>query len=137
MSRVFLVDRSRGVLVVKKGAIVTKNIKFNGKVVTGMYCSFFGDIEAEEVYLAKGCAVGGTVRCEKAVIGAESEFNSIIADYVLILKGCKGRKVYSEGDVRILGGCEIGEIYAGRNLLIEGNSKIEKMEARKILAFQY
>ncbi len=133
----FAVDPRRGVLVIRRGAVVTRNLKFDGKIIAGMNSNFFGDLEAEEVYLARGCAVGGVIRCDKVVVGAKSEFNTIVAtDSVFVLKKCRGRRIFSEGDVKILGGCRIDEVYAAGNLFIEGNSKIEKMEARKILAYQ-
>jgi predicted acyltransferase (DUF342 family) len=128
------VDRERGLLIVKKDAIITKHIKFDGKIIAGINSSFWGNIEGNEVYLAKGCSVGGKIKCKRAVVGAHTNFNSIEAEEVIVLKKCRGGSIRAEGDVRIIGECIIGEVVAGR-ILIEGSAKIERMEARKILAF--
>lgn len=129
------VDRKNNVLVVKPWSVVTKNIKFDGVVTAGINCSFLGSIEAKAVILARGCVVGKTIVAEEVVLGACSQFDEIKAWNVFLMRGCRGRKVAAEGDVKVAKNCVVDEISAGNRLLIEGNSKIGKMEARKIVAY--
>jgi len=129
-----LVDKDRKILVVRRGSVLTKNVRFDGTIVAGISCSFLGNVEGYEVKLSKHCTVGGIVRCTRAIVGACSEFNVIEAEDVILLRGCRGKRIYATGDVKVASNCIIGEIYAGRNLVIEGNSKIGKMEARRIVA---
>ncbi len=129
------VDRKNNVLVVKPWSVVTKNIRFDGTVAAGINCSFLGSIEAKTVILAKGCVVGGKIVAEEVVLGAYSQFGEIKAWDVFLLRGCRGRKVTASGDVKVAKNCIVGEISAGSRLLIEGNSKIGRMEARKIVAY--
>lgn len=129
------IDRKNMVLSVKSGSVITKNLKFDGTVVAGIDCSFLGNIVAKEVNLGRGCVIGGVIRAEEVTVGAYSSFNEIEAEDVVVLVGCRGNRITAKGDVRIAKDCEIGEIKAGNRLLIEGNSKIEKMEARKIIAY--
>ena len=128
-----LVDKKKQILVVRRGSVLTRNLKFDGTVVSGMNCSFLGNIEAREVKLIRNCVVGGTIKCTRAIVGANSEFNVIEAEDVIVMSGCRGKRILASGDVRVGSNCSIGEILADR-ILVEGNSKIEKMEARKILA---
>ncbi len=127
------VDKERGILVVRKGSVVTKNLKFDGRVIAGMNCSFLGSIEAEEIRLSRGCVVAGYMKCRRAVIGARSEFNVIQAEDVIVLRGCKGGSIFASGEVRVASKCSLDEVRAGR-ILIEGDSRIGKMDARKIIA---
>jgi len=133
---ILLVDKSKNVLIVKKNSTITKNIRFSGKVIAGINCCFLGGIECDELYLSKGCEVCGEIRCERVVVGAYTRFNTIKAVDVLVLRGCIGNAILADGDVRIMGECVIKEVSAGSNLLIEGNSKIGKMQARRILAYE-
>lgn len=127
------VDRKSGILRVKSGSVITNNIRFDGIVVAGIDCSFLGSIEAKEVRLGKGCTVAGLINAEEVTVGAYVEFNEIIAENVVVMVGCRGKRILAR-DVRISRGCKIDEVKAEKNLLIEGNSKIGKMEARKITA---
>ncbi len=129
------VDRKNNVLVVKPWSVVTKNIKFDGTVTAGINCSFLGSIEAKTVVLAKGCVVGRRIVAEEVVLGAYSQFDEIKAWSVFLMRGCRGKKVAAKGDVKVARNCIVDEILAGNRLLIEGNSKIGKMEARKIVAY--
>ncbi|WP_202318380.1 hypothetical protein [Archaeoglobus neptunius] len=129
------IDRKNMVLSIKSGSVITRNIRFEGTVVAGINCSFLGSIEAREVNLGRGCVVGGVIRAEEVTVGAYSEFNEIRAEDVVLLSRCRGNRIVAESDVRISRGCEVGEVVAGNRLLIEGNSKIGKMEARKIIAY--
>ncbi len=122
-------------LVVKPWSVITKNIRFDGTVVAGINCSFLGSIEAREVVLARGCVVGGKVVAEEVVLGAATQFDEIRAWKVSLMRKCRGRKIVAEGDVKVAKNCIVGEIFAGNRLLIEGNSKIGRMEARKIVAY--
>ncbi len=127
------IDKENQILVVRRGSVVTKNLKFDGTIVAGTGCVFLGSLESKFVNLAKNCSVAGVIKAEKVVVGAFSEFNIIEASEVIVLRGCRGKKIISSGDVKIAGNCFIEEVYAENNLLIEGNSKIGKMEAKKII----
>ena len=129
------VDKISKRLVVKRNSVITKNLRFDGKIVAGMNCSFLGNIEGYEVYLAKGCIVGGVIKSTRVVVGANSEFNEIYASNVLLQKKCRGKTVYAKDVVRVMDGCKIDEIVSEGLLLIEGSSKIGKMVAKKILAY--
>ena len=129
------VDKKNMVLSVRSGSVVTKNLKFDGLVVAGINCSFLGSIEAKEVNLGKGCTVGGKIIAEEVTLGAYTQFNEIEAEDVVLLAGCKGNRIVARSDVRVAKNCVVREILAGNRLLIEGNSKIGKMEARKIIAY--
>ncbi len=131
-----LINKDKNILIIKKNATITKNLRFNGKIVAGANCCFLGSIECEELYLAKGCDVCGEIICKKAVIGAFTRFNVIKAEDVLVLKGCIGNKIIAKGDVRIAGECVIKDVSTENYLLIEGNSKIGKMNARRIIAYE-
>ncbi|WP_457548978.1 hypothetical protein [Archaeoglobus sp.] len=131
----YLVDKSKGVALIKNDSVVTRHLRFSGRILAGLRVIFWGNVEAEEVYLGKGCVVMGDILCDKAVIGACTRFNRIIArDFALIQSKCMGRFVKAK-NVRIAEGCVIGEVEADENIIIDGNSKIGKLNARKILAF--
>jgi cytoskeletal protein CcmA (bactofilin family) len=129
------VDKKNMVLSVKSESVVTKNLRFDGLVVAGINCSFLGSIEAKEVNLGKGCVVGGRIKAEEVTLGAYTSFNEIYADDVVLLSGCRGNRIVANADVRVAKNCVVGEILAGNRLLIEGNSRIGKMEARRIIAY--
>ncbi len=122
-------------LIVKKDSIVQKHIKFNGKIIAGMYSNFWGNLEAIEIHLGKNCYVGGLIKCKKAIIGAYTRFNSINAEDVILLNKCKGNFV--KGNNVIVGeNSKINEIFA-ENLLLIGNSRLKRFEARKIVALKF
>jgi len=64
----FMVDRGKRLLIVKRDSVVVRHIRFEGKVVAGMYTNFWGNIEAEDVCLAKGCTVSGDIICRNAIL---------------------------------------------------------------------
>ncbi|WP_456327219.1 hypothetical protein [Archaeoglobus sp.] len=131
----YLVDKSKGVALIKNDSVVTRHLRFSGRILAGLRVIFWGNIEAEEVYLGKGCVVMGDIICDKAVIGACTRFNRIIAnDFSLIQSKCMGRYVKAK-NVQIAEGCIIGEVEADGDIIIDGNSKIGKLNARRILAF--
>lgn len=131
----YLIDRTRRVLVVKKDSIVDRHIKFDGKVIAGMYSNFWGNIEAEEVYLGKGCYVGGTIICKKAVIGPYSRFSQILADEdVIILDRCVGDYIQARGNIKIREGSSIKTVESEGYIIIDGASKLEKVSAKKVIA---
>ncbi|HIP62865.1 MAG TPA: hypothetical protein EYH04_01910, partial [Archaeoglobus profundus] len=66
----YKIDKTKKILIVKKNSVVTKHIRFDGKILAGMSSSFWGNIEAKDVYLAKGCLVRGDIICNRAIIGA-------------------------------------------------------------------
>ncbi|RLI80478.1 hypothetical protein DRP05_00465 [Archaeoglobales archaeon] len=129
----FIVDKKNNTLIVKKDSIVDKHIRFNGKIVAGMYTNFWGNVEADEVYLGKNCFVGGSIKCKKVVVGAYTKFNSIDAEEVVVLGRCKGSYIKGH-NVRIREGSVIGAVEAENFLIIEGSSKLKKMSAKKIIA---
>jgi cytoskeletal protein CcmA (bactofilin family) len=131
----YLVDKRKGVALIKNDSVVTRHLRFSGRILAGLRVIFWGNIEAEEVYLGKGCVVMGDILCDKVVIGACTRFNRIIAsDFALIQSKCMGRYVKAK-NVQIAEGCAIGEVEADENIVIDGNSKIGKLNAKKILAF--
>ncbi len=131
----YLIDKSKKVLVVKKDSIVDRHIKFDGKVIAGMYSNFWGNIEAKEVYLGKGCYVGGAIICKKAVVGPYSKFSQILADGdVVILDRCTGNYIRARGDVKIRRGSAIKIVESEGYIIIDGASKLEKVSARKVIA---
>ncbi len=130
----FKVDRSKGVLIIKKDGVVVRHLRFNGRVVAGMFTNFWGNIEADEVYLAKGCIVSGDIICRRAVIGAYTKFRSIIAEEdVFIQDKCVGYAVKAK-NVRISSGSVIGVVEADESILVDGASKLGKLNARRIIA---
>jgi|GEM_PF-407607 cytoskeletal protein CcmA (bactofilin family) len=133
--RKYMIDKSKKLLVVRKGSVVDRHLRFNGKIVAGMNTSFWGNLEAEEIYLGKGCYVGGKIVCSKIVVGAESEFTYIDSEGdVLILDGCKGGVIKSEGDVKIRENSVINVIESNGHVIFDGNSKIGKVSGKKVLA---
>ncbi|RLI73258.1 hypothetical protein DRO97_07830 [Archaeoglobales archaeon] len=129
----FVVDKKNNTLVVKKDSIVDKHIKFDGKIIVGMYTNFWGNIEADEIYLGKNCFVGGKISCRKIVVGAYTKFNSIQADEVVVLDRCKGNSIKGN-NIRIREGSIIESVEAENFLIIEGSSKLTKLSAKKIIA---
>jgi len=130
----FKVDRARGVLLIKKDSVVVRHLRFDGRVVAGMFTNFWGNIEADEVYLAKGCVVGGDIICRRAVIGAYTRFRRIFADEdVFIQDKCVGQSVKAK-NVRISSGSVIGVVEADESIVVDGASKLGKLNARRIVA---
>jgi predicted acyltransferase (DUF342 family) len=130
----YRVDRSKRLLVIKKDSVVVRHIRFDGKVIAGMFTNFWGNIEAEEVYLGKGCVVSGDIICKKAIIGAYTRFRSIIADGdVFIQDRCVGDAVRAK-NVRIGRGSVIGSVDAEGYIIVDGASKLGRLNARKIIA---
>ncbi len=129
----FKVDRNRRVLLIRRDGVVTKHLKFDGRIIAGMFTNFWGNIEADEVYLAKGCVVEGDIICRRAVIGAYTKFKSIIArEDVLIQDFCVGRFVKAK-NVRISSGSVIGVVEAEDVIEVNGNSKLGKLNAKRIV----
>jgi len=121
-------------LIIKGESIIDRHLRFNGKIVAGMYVNFWGDIEGDEVYLGKGCTVNGTIKCRKAVIGAYTRFNSIIAsDTVFVMDGCIGNSIKASGDVR-MGNARVNIVETGGDVEIDGSAKLGKLVARKVVA---
>ncbi len=129
----FIVDKGKGVTIVKNGSVVTRHLRFDGRVIAGLNVIFWGNIEAKEVYTSKGCVVMGDIVCDKAIIGACTRFNRIVAEDVLIQSRCVGGFVKAKR-VKIADGCVIKEVEADEEILIDGNSKLGKLNAKRILA---
>jgi len=130
----YRVDRSKRLLVIKKDSVVVRHIRFDGKIIAGMFTNFWGNIEAEEVYLGKGCVVSGDIICKKAIIGAYTRFKSIIAEgEVFIQCKCIGEEVRAK-NVRIGRGSVICSVDAEGYIIVDGASKLGRLNARKIIA---
>ncbi len=130
----FKIDRSKNILLIKKDGVVVRHLRFDGRVVAGMFTNFWGNIEANEVYLAKGCVVSGNIICRRAVIGAYTRFKSIIAqEDVFIQDRCVGYSVKAK-NVRIASGSVIGVVEADESIIVDGASKLGRLNARRIVA---
>lgn len=131
----FVVDRSKNLLVVRRDSVVDRHLKFDGKIIAGMFSCFWGNLEAKEISLGKGCYVRGVISCQKIVVGSNSEFNNIRSSGdVLVQNRCKGGSIRSGSDVRIREGSVIRSVEAEGNLIVDGDSKIESISAKKVVA---
>ncbi len=129
----FKVDRAKKVLLIRRDGVVTRHLRFEGRVIAGMFTNFWGNVEADEVYLAKGCVVEGDIICRRAVVGAYTKFKSIIAsEDVLIQDFCVGRFVKAK-NVRISSGSVIGVVEAEEVIEVNGTSKLGKLNAKRIV----
>ena len=132
----FKVDRERRILLIRKDGVVVRHLRFDGRVVAGMFTNFWGNIEADEVYLAKGCVVSGDIICRRAVIGAYTRFNRIFAEEdVFIQDKCVGHSVKAK-NIRIASGSIIGVVEAEESIVVDGASKLGKLNARRIVAME-
>ncbi|RLI88850.1 MAG: hypothetical protein DRO98_02310 [Archaeoglobales archaeon] len=130
----YMISPDRKKLIIKNDSIVDKHLRFDGEVIAGMYTSFWGNIEADEVYLGKGCTVNGTIRCKKAVIGAYTRFNEVIATGdVIIMDGCVGNVIKASGDVKI-GNAVVSVVETDGFVMIDGAAKLGRLVARKVVA---
>ena len=126
---------ARNGVIVRNDAIVDRNLRVKGKVISGIYSNFWGDVVAEEVYIGNMSVVRGRIICKKAVIGSGTKFNEIEAEESVILLGkCRGNRVYAGKSVKITEGCEVGEIVSQGLIIIDGSSKLNRIEGRKIIA---
>jgi len=133
---VYKVDKAKKILIVKRNSVVTKHIRFDGKIVAGMFSSFWGNIEAEDVYLAKGCLVRGDIICNRAVIGAYTVFKRIVADDgVLVQNKCIGHEIKAK-NVKITRGAVINIVQAEDVIIVDSISKLRRVNARKIIAIE-
>ncbi len=133
----YVVDKNRGIALIKNDSVVTRHLRFSGRILAGLRVIFWGNVEASEVYLGKGCTVMGDVICDKAVIGANTKFNRIIArDFAFIQARCLGKAVKAK-NVQIAEGCVIGSVDAEDTVFIDGNSKIGRLKGRRILALNF
>ncbi len=126
-------DRNRGIVVVKRGGVVVKNLRFDGKLIAGAGSSFLGNVEVKEAYFGKGCLINGVVKAEKVVVGARTKFNRIICREVLILNGCTGKEIVAEENVRI-GNSRIDVVRAKGTVIVDGSAKLGKLAAGKVIA---
>jgi len=133
---VYKVDKAKKILIIKRNSVVTKHIRFDGKIVAGMFSSFWGNIEAEDVYLAKGCLVRGDIICNRAVIGAYTVFKRIVADDgVLVQNKCIGHEIKAK-NVKITRGAVINIVQAEDVIIVDSISKLRRVNARKIIAIE-
>lgn len=131
----YVMDKSKNLLVVRKDSVVDRHLKFDGKIIAGMFSCFWGNLEANEISLGKGCYVRGNITCQNVVVGSNSQFNAIKSSGdVLIQNKCKGSIIKSGSDVRIQEGSVIRSVEAEGNLIIDGDSKIESISAKKVVA---
>jgi len=122
-------------VIVKSDAIVDRNLRVKGKVISGIYANFWGDVVADEVYIGNMSVVRGKIICKKAVIGKGTRFNEIEAeDSVVLLGKCRGNRVYAGKSIKITEGCEIREIVSQGLIIIDGSSRLHRIEGRKIIA---
>ncbi|HIP25322.1 MAG TPA: hypothetical protein EYG81_02490 [Archaeoglobus profundus] len=132
----YKVDKAKKILIIKRNSVVTKHIRFDGKIVAGMFSSFWGNIEAEDVYLAKGCLVRGDIICNRAVIGAYTVFKRIVADDgVLVQNKCIGHEIKAK-NVKITRGAVINIVQAEDVIIVDSISKLRRVNARKIIAIE-
>ena len=130
----YKIDKTKKILIIKKNSVVTKHIRFDGKILAGMSSSFWGNIEAKDVYLAKGCLVRGDIICNRAIIGAYTIFKRIVAnDIVLVQSRCIGHEIKAK-NIKITRGAVINIVQAEDSIIIDGISKLKKVNARKIIA---
>ncbi len=127
------VDRGKGVVVVKRGGVVVKNLRFDGKLIAGAGSSFLGNVEVKEAYFGKGCLINGVIKAERVVVGAKTRFSKIICKTALILNGCVGKEIVAEGDVRI-GNSRIDVVEAKGTVVVDGSAKLGKLAAGKVIA---
>ena len=129
----YKIDKTKKILIVKKNSVVTKHIRFDGKILAGMSSSFWGNIEAKDVYLAKGCLVRGDIICNRAIIGAYTIFKRIIAnDVVLVQNRCIGHEIKAK-NIKITRGAIIDVVQADNIIIVDGISKLKRINARKII----
>ena len=132
----YKVDKAKKILIIKRNSVVTKHIRFDGKIVAGMFSSFWGNIEAEDVYLAKGCLVRGDIICNRAVIGAYTVFKRIVAgNGVLVQNKCIGHEIKAK-NVKITRGAVINIVQAEDVIIVDSISKLRRVNARKIIAIE-
>ena len=132
----YKIDKTKKILIVKKNSVVTKHIRFDGKILAGMSSSFWGNIEAKDVYLAKGCLVRGDIICNRAIIGAYTIFKRIVAnDIVLVQSRCIGHEIKAK-NIKITRGAVINVVQAEDSIIIDGISKLKRVDARKVIAIE-
>lgn len=129
----YRLSSDRKTLIVAKDSIVDKHLRFDGTVLAGIMSTFWGNIEAREVKLSGRNFVGGSIICDRAIIGPKTEFKSIHASgNVMIFPKCRGKLVQADS-VIIKEGCVIGSVKANR-IIIDGLAKIGQIEGGKIIA---
>jgi|Deesub1362A_J573_1020465.scaffolds.fasta_scaffold00360_24 cytoskeletal protein CcmA (bactofilin family) len=128
------VDSAKKLLIVRKNSVIDRTINFEGKIIGGINVSFWGDISCDELYVGKASFIKGVIKCRKAVIGAATQFNQIIAkEEVLILNRCIGNFIRCDKNVLIRKGVVVGNLEA-ESVLIDGISRIGRINAKKIIA---
>ncbi len=132
----YMVDRFKNVVIVRPRSVVTRHIRFDGRVIAGMFSIFWGNIEADEVYLSKGCRVNGEIICRKAVIGAYNVFNRVYASELVIVQNrCVGNEIRAK-NVYITSESVIKSVTADERIVIDGSSRLGKLNARRIIALK-
>jgi|Deesub1362A_J573_1020465.scaffolds.fasta_scaffold00341_29 predicted acyltransferase (DUF342 family) len=132
INKPLIFDRNRNVLLIRKNSVIDKRISFKGKVIVGIDACLWGDVECEEILVGKASYIKGKVICRKAIVGAKTEFNSIVGEEISIQNGCKGRYVRGK-TVVIRKNVEIESLEA-ETAYIDGISKLGKIDVKKVVA---
>ncbi len=131
----YVVDKASGTLYVKKDSIVDKHLRFEGRVRAGLFVSFWGDVEAEEVVLSPGCFVRGEIRCKNAVIGPKCRFSKVTAkDKVVVFPKSVGNFVEAK-EVLLKEGCFVGKVKADL-IIVDGKAVVKELEGGRIIALK-
>ncbi len=125
-------DRNRKVILIRKNSVIDKKISFKGKVIVGIDACLWGDIDCDEILIGKASYIKGEVRCRKAVVGARTEFNSIVGEEISIQNGCRGRYVRGK-KVIVRKNVEIESLEA-EIAYIDGISKLGRVDVKKVIA---
>ena len=131
----YVFDRGSNVLYVKKDSIVDKHLKFDGKVKAGLYVSFWGNVEAEEVILSPGCYVRGEIKCSNAVVGPKCRFSKISAENRVIVFPKSVGAFIKAREVLLKEGCVIGKVVADL-IIVDGRAVVRELEGGRIIALK-
>ncbi|WP_290901376.1 hypothetical protein [Ferroglobus sp.] len=131
----YVVDKASRILYVKKDSIVDKHLRFEGRVRAGLFVSFWGDVEAEEVVLSPGCFVRGEIRCKNAVIGPKCRFSKVMAENkVVVFPKSVGNFVEAK-EVLLKEGCFVGKVKADL-IIVDGKAVVKELEGGRIIALK-
>ncbi len=131
----YVVDKASRILYVKKDSIVDKHLRFEGRVRAGLFVSFWGDVEAEEVVLSPGCFVRGEIRCKNAVIGPKCRFSKVTAENkVVVFPKSVGNFVEAK-EVLLKEGCFVGKVKADL-IIVDGKAVVKELEGGRIIALK-
>jgi predicted acyltransferase (DUF342 family) len=129
-----VIDRDRGVLIIRKRTVLDREISFRGKIIVGMDSCLWKKVECEEIVVGKASFLKDEVRCKRAIIGAKTEFNSIIGEEITIQNGCRGRKV-SGKRVVVRRNVRIDHLEAD-TAYIDGISRLRSVNVKRVVALK-